>query len=153
MSYIKTATERLNLPSDPTYWVEFKKRLTFGDRVVISRALQDAVYESTGESKTAMFRAAVKLRADDLALLPLVIVAWNVDDESGAILPIDAETVKHLADEDAQLIIDRVNELNPRRSAEERLAFRNAGVEHPGRNGGPSTAGSVPVPGSAPVVD
>ena len=118
MAYFSKTTERITLPSNPDYWVEIRKRLTHADQMACNEAINEFLAEMAGQEVS--IRGKLHITADEPILLSRMIVAWNLDDESGKVLPINTETVKELSITDSDAIIRRIRELNPRRTAEER---------------------------------
>lgn len=131
MGYLSQQTEVIALPSDPRnagwtpqqspeppgYWVRIKTRLTHGDRVAAAGALLRATVD-LGVTRQNI-SGVLNVRADEAVLVARSIVAWNLDDEQGRILPISPETINLLDDQDVVAIRDRVLALNPVRSPEE----------------------------------
>ena len=118
MPYFTSATERMALPSNEKYWVEFRQRLTSGDQ----DAANEAINEFLVDTAATMPRVDARLHvtADEPVLLARMIVAWNLDDEAGTVLPINRDTVGQMSREDRDAIIARIRELNPRLRGKER---------------------------------
>lgn len=94
------------------YWAEIRpfdgdeqdqlNEILLGGPVQISLADGKIKDEGRTTDQKAWMRAA----------LPLAIVRWNVDDETGAVLPITAETVLQLSVKDRLLIVNLIKDLN-----------------------------------------
>jgi|SRR5690242_10899767 len=81
---------RYPLPSDPSYWVEWRPSLTYGD-----------VKAATFSSASADGEVDRGAAAD--ALLLAHIADWNLDDESGR-LALTPENLAILSEEDANFL-------------------------------------------------
>lgn len=78
--------ERFTLPSG--YWVEMKGSLTIGEAEEAIPADLTAANRGTAYAVTSM------------------IVAWNLDDDAGNVLPITVENVRELDDADAATLLE-----------------------------------------------
>jgi hypothetical protein len=92
MSYLsnETPTKKVELPSDKKYWVEVKVGLKYGE---IKNYIE---YGGT----EGHFTIGEKLR--------ISVVAWNLDDAEGNILPITAESIDCLQEPDLIAVADVV---------------------------------------------
>lgn len=86
-------TEKVTLTSDPEKWIEVYTDLRYGD------IKQIATESGDGDSNI--------VAADHI--LKLLIVSWNLDDDSGVIVPITTEAIDQLRKEDAEIILNRVS--------------------------------------------
>lgn len=92
MPYVKKAVaEQIPLVSDPQYWVMWRRKLTYGQMRDIARAGQTT---ENGEVKMD------NLTATDTLLLAH-IESWNLTDEQDNPLPLTAESLTVLDEDDA----------------------------------------------------
>lgn len=98
MPYLKAAeVDELTLPSNPTYIVKMKRRASFGDQ----RAAQSAMLKingQTGQVSDPEWAAYVG------ALLPRLIVEWNLTDENDNPLIVSPSSIDLLDPEDGQFL-------------------------------------------------
>lgn len=101
MGYRRDATvTRLPLPSSENYWVDLREFITYGQQKSVGA---DALRPGPrGEMEVDNEAVA------DLTVMKY-IVAWNLDDENGAVLPITRESLNVLEDIDANAIATFVN--------------------------------------------
>lgn len=98
MGYQKpNEVDELSLPSDPSFVVKMKRRASFGDQ----RAAQSAMIKVNGQTGQV---SDVEWTAYVGALLPRLIVSWNVTDENDQLLPINAATIDNLDAEDGTFL-------------------------------------------------
>lgn len=91
MSYFKEQQlKKLTLPSNPDYYVEVLESLTWS-------AGKELLPLTPGSEST--------LASTSDAYLNAVVKAWNLDDETGTVLPITPENLNRLSREDAMFII------------------------------------------------
>lgn len=101
MPYVKKITVvRLPLPSSPSYWVDWRETMRYGDMKI---AMKQAVEIEDGEMKT-------DTSAMSDALLLAHLDAWNLDDEAGTILPLTTESLELLVEEDVQFLLGKAQE-------------------------------------------
>lgn len=89
MGYIEAkSVERIELVSDSKYWVELSTEMNWSDMKKIANVTDDG---------------KVSYQVD--ALLSAALVAWNIDDENGDVLPITQENIDCLRRPDIEKII------------------------------------------------
>lgn len=129
MGYFTNATEKLALPSDPRnegwtkeseesipgYFVEIKGRLLFGDTQYRNQKVVQVEGKGLNVSDAV---SKYELSAFAQATLERGIVAWNLDDDAGAVLPVNSANIRLLNDTDAGYIVQSINERNPQRTTE-----------------------------------
>ena len=92
MSYFtENEVKRIDLPSNPAYWVEVKTNLKYADAKNFMALSKDGKVEQV---------AALD------AFLKSVIVNWNLDDGDQKVAPIDDEHINQLEQKDAVAIIE-----------------------------------------------
>lgn len=91
MPYFKDnrETRKIELLSDKSYWVEIYSDIKWGQSKNSLTLKEDGTID-------------LVLSADKL--LTMLIVAWNLDDEKGNVLPITPENIDRLEPEDALFI-------------------------------------------------
>ena len=98
MAYLNTPeVDELQLPSDPAFVVKMKRRASFGDQ----RHAQSAMLRingQTGQVSDPEWGAYIG------ALLPRLIVEWNLTDENDQPLPITATSIDQLDPEDGRFL-------------------------------------------------
>lgn len=87
--------EKISL-DNPEYWVEIKSDIKYGEAKEFISVTQDGKINQS---------AALD------AFLKTVIVAWNLDDGDGNIVPIDEEHINQLSQKDAITIIQKAGAL------------------------------------------
>ena len=90
--------DELPLPSDNAYVVRMKRRASFGDQ----RAAQSAMIKvngQTGQVSDPEYSAYIG------ALLPRLIVSWNLTDENDQPLPVTAASLDLLEAEDGRFLV------------------------------------------------
>lgn len=92
----KQELKKLTLPSNKDYWVEILTDLKYGDLKKFASSSDDGKID---------FSAAA-----DVFMLT-VVKNWNLDDESGTVLPITPENLDLLEKDDALLIISEAGGL------------------------------------------
>lgn len=97
MGYFKQQQlKKLTLPSNKNYWVEILTDLKYGDL---------KKFASTNADGQIDFGAAADV------FMATVVKNWNLDDESGNVLPITPENLDLLEKDDALLIINEAGGL------------------------------------------
>lgn len=116
--------EKLTLPSDPAYWVRWKPALTYGElKTVTFAAARPAGPSTTPSSIEEDFdRGAV---SD--GMLCAHILEWNLDDEQGNILPINAESLSILDEVDANFLSGKMAERLQGREEERKNSQNSSG--------------------------
>lgn len=130
------APSRLNLPSDPDYWVVMKARPSFGDKSAAQSAMVDIT--QVADEKTVPKAKRKKLVVDKATgagvltevetqayfstLLSRLIIEWNLTDERDKVLPITVEAIDELEPEDGDFLV---------KEAQERLKGRPVTEEGP----------------------
>ena len=104
MAYHKHANRRHELPSDPNYWVELR-RLSLIDAQEINRDYMGDVKVTVGSTVNQIPMRDMNGAAGVLAILRAVVARWNIDDESGAIVPITDASLKELEPDDLEFIV------------------------------------------------
>lgn len=104
MAYHKHANERHELPSDPNYWVELR-RLSLINAQEINRDYMGDVKLTVGTTTNQIPLRDMNGAAGVLAILRAVVARWNVDDESGAVVPITDASLKELDPDDLEFIV------------------------------------------------
>lgn len=103
MPYVKAPLiTRLTLPSNKEYWVDWRESILYGDMKAATKAAVQLDME-TGESRTDP-------TAMTDALLLGHIVAWNLDDEEGNLLPLTPESLDKLESRDTELLLSRASD-------------------------------------------
>ena len=100
MGYIKPlVVTRYDFPSDPEYYFDWKSFITYGEMKAAGDAAIAAMPKdpTTGEIKTDPELA-------QRAMMAAYINSWNVTDEAGNVLPINADALKLLVDVDFNAI-------------------------------------------------
>lgn len=114
---------RLALASDPHYWVEIHTTLTYGERKMLSD------------------KTLAPMELGDAALKTL-ICDWNIDDESGTIIPISAEAIEKLDEDDAAVIAEAIIDVvNP---SSEKVAAANKEKKSSSEESTPSSLAEEP---------
>lgn len=109
-------TDRLVLPSDPSAWVDMKRRASYGDKSAAQDSMMkithvdaaklngkrrdQAVIVDGGRAMLTEFETAAYM----MTLLERLIVAWNFTDELGHTLPIVRANLERLDDEDGEFL-------------------------------------------------
>lgn len=97
MGYFKTQElKKLTLPSNKDYWVEILTDLKYGDLKKFASSNPDGQID---------FAASADI------FLQTVVKNWNLDDDSGNVLPITPENLDLLEKDDALLIISEAGGL------------------------------------------
>jgi hypothetical protein len=98
-------TIRVELPSDPRYWVEVRPRLTEGEMEELNKRVYD--FTTRPGSFTPELR---ELRLFERAriFLEYAIVRWNLDDDDGAVVPVSPEAIARMAGDDVMQVMARV---------------------------------------------
>lgn len=104
MPYVKKrAATKVALPSDPNYFVMWRTNVTYGEVKAIAKGLPKAdAGDAEGEN------ARGNAIADRMLLL--YIEAWNLDDEDGNILPLNAESLNEMQTDDVAFLSKRLSE-------------------------------------------
>jgi len=149
MSYLKaTATERLQLPSDPDYWVEMKLKASHGDASHAQRAMaqvtsvdlmavdpRKAAQVVPDEDKERGVLTEIDIAAYSHALLERLIVDWNLTDLDERKLPITAASMELLDQEDGEYL-----------SKEARKRLKRRKGPFVGTSGAPQSDGKQTIP-------
>lgn len=88
--------KKLTLKSNPDYWVEIITDLKYGDLKSFASVSQEG---------------SVDFAASADVFLQTVIKAWNLDDDSGTILPVTPENINRISQSDALLILNEAGSL------------------------------------------
>lgn len=97
MGYFKEQQlKKINLASDPKYFVEILTDLTWGDIKKFAKINQDGQVDFA--------------TSGDL-YLQTVIKSWNLDNDAGEVLPITPENLDRLEREDVLLIIQEAGDI------------------------------------------
>lgn len=116
MPYLRDQpTDRLTLPSNPSYWVEMKQRASYGDVSAAQKATLEIttsdVRQLNGARRSrAIVQGAVAITPDFdggaylPALISRLVVRWNLDGPGGELLDITPENVKLLDGEDGEFL-------------------------------------------------
>lgn len=91
MAFVKNQLVRVSLVSDPAYWIDIEKQITWATMKKLSEV------DEQGKSSYQV----------DAMLLTL-IKAWNLDDEKGDILPITSESIDLLPREDIEKLVQQI---------------------------------------------
>lgn len=136
-------TERIPL-GNPKYWVEIKRCLSRGELKKAEKLLADTTISVAQDgAQSAQLTPDVSAYRDHMVTSS--IVAWNLDDDNGQILPITPDTVAILAGDDFDRIWERVDILNGPDGPEERRRFPAGGVgSDPAGEGGAAEPADVP---------
>jgi hypothetical protein len=124
MGYVASysGTEKLTLPTNSTYWVELRKCLSrqqLGDAErLLTQATVDMAGNGTVKPDVTSYRTT---------MVTFAIASWNLDDEAGAVLPVNPTTVGVLAGPDFDAIYKRVDELNSGMDEQEQVRFPEQG--------------------------
>lgn len=114
------ATRKVDL-STPQYWV-IVRRMTKKQSRECTAALMGAVanariesnFDSNGDNSGS--KQVIEQAMDNDAYLTALLVngisSWNLDDEAGAIQPINAVTVNDLYDSDSDRVVVAIKDLN-----------------------------------------
>ena len=104
MAYKKHALRRYELPSDPAYWVELR-RLSLLDVQAINRDYLGGIRVAVGGSTPDVAVRDMDGSAATMAILRAAVRNWNLDDESGAALPVTDAALMDLEPEDLEFIV------------------------------------------------
>lgn len=105
MPYVKPSVPRkIPLVSDPAYYVMWKDRIKYGDIREVSKS---SVRQVGPRGETEVDRQAM---ADATFLLH--IVDWNLDDEEGNKLPLTADSLALLSEDDANQLATLLADAN-----------------------------------------
>lgn len=97
MGYFKAEQlKKLELKSNPAYWVEIIADLRYGELKKFASITKDGEVD---------FQTSADL------FLQTVIKNWNLDDEEGTVLPITAENIDKLNKDDAVMILEQAGGL------------------------------------------
>lgn len=97
MGYFKEQQlKKLTLESDPKYWVEIVTNLKYGDVKKFANVAEDGEVD---------FATSADL------FLQSVIKSWNLDDDTGTVLPITSENIDRLDQKDAIAILNEAGGL------------------------------------------
>lgn len=101
MPYVrKINVIRIPLPSNPAYWVDWRESMLYRDMKI---AMQQAIEIEDGEMK-----------ADSTAMSDALLLGhldgWNLDDEEGNLLPLTAESLELLMEEDVQFLLSKAQD-------------------------------------------
>lgn len=118
MAYGSDRVTRVDLGGG--YWADVRTSLTMGQQKALARM--------SGNRDESEIQIDLKMEIGS-AYLAIIIAAWNLDDEHG-ILPITAETVDLLHEDDAKAISDAYKPT--RRTPEEQVAFTPTSTPGPG---------------------
>lgn len=123
MPYVASyeGTEKLTL-TNPDYWVELRKCLSRAQLKQAEAVLSQAVIDMQGNGSV---KPDVGTYRD--MMVTFSIAAWNIDDASGAVLPIDFGTIGVLAGPDFDLVWNRVDQLNKGMAEADQARFPAAG--------------------------
>jgi hypothetical protein len=117
LAYIQPVqTDQVDLPT-AGYWVRLKKKATYGDQLAAQSAMLKLEQGSAGVISQMEWGAYIQ------ALTVSMVVEWNVDDESGQILPISAASLNQLSAEDGQFLANEVASRAKTREAEQERPF------------------------------
>jgi hypothetical protein len=124
MPYVASysGTDRVNLVTNPDYWVDLRKCLSRAQLAKAEDLLTQAVIDMEGNGSVRP-----DVSGNRTAMVLYSIAAWNIDGEDGAVLPITEATVGLLAGPDFDLVWKRVDALNKSMSAQEQQRFPDAG--------------------------
>ena len=124
MSYLKAGgVERLQLPSDPQYWVEMKLRASYGDKLAAQQSMFSSVdLAAAAAANGGGMPTALETAGYFRCILARLITKWNLTDHEDQPLPITEETIGWLEDEDGEFL---------QQAARSRLAGRPKAAELP----------------------
>jgi hypothetical protein len=124
MGYVASyaGTEKITLPSNPTYWVELRKCLSRAQLQQAEGLLSQATVDMNGNGTVKPDIIAYRN-----SMVAFSIASWNLDDEAGNILPIVAATVGLLAGPDFDAVYTRVDQLNKGMTEQEQARFPEQG--------------------------
>jgi len=102
------------------------RKLGYGDRQALS-AVYVRMEPQDGGGYRKVFDPQLALEKMNVALLELALVRWT--DEDGEEMPVTAERIRALSEEDAGFLLAEIADFNPRRtrSAEDQATFRGRG--------------------------
>lgn len=83
--------KRINLPTNPEYWVDVVEEYKYGELKKFAEADKDGNIDFAMTADTFLLTA---------------IKAWNLDDSAGSVLPITQENLDNLDKADAMAIIE-----------------------------------------------
>lgn len=111
MPYVKTIkAEKIVLASDPHYFIMWRPKVRYGD---MKQATSKAVTVDA-RNQQADFDAAAYTEYAVLAH----IESWNLDDEKGEPLPLTAEALGQLEEDDMNALLAKLNVSTTDQSAE-----------------------------------
>jgi hypothetical protein len=107
-------TEKLNLVTDPDFWVEVRTRLNSGDKELADNEMFNVVAEARKGSGPMDAQQMVATMRPNMAdyrrlIVQASLVDWNLTDVDGTKLPVDW---RELDDDDFNMIYDHVDASN-----------------------------------------
>lgn len=106
MGYYKpAATDLLKLPTNPDYWVQMKRRATWGDDQAANAAMVNMSIEITGNGSAPAPISEMELAAHGRTLVRRLVVEWNLTDENDKPVAITDEALDLLEAEDGQFLL------------------------------------------------
>jgi hypothetical protein len=139
MGFLSAYSDTRTIPIDRHYWVELREHLPQGAREASERAL----------ARIEMVDGAAR-PAPDVALsrqltVLAAIVSWNLDDDDGAVWPINLDSVRSLPGGVFDTLWKTVDELGSPRTPQEAQRFPDGGVGgDPAGVTGPAESADVP---------
>lgn len=112
-----SATDTVRIDLGDGDWVDIKKRLSFGER---RRARANMLRTQFDPNLGQLAAFDVDMDAQTEALMLIAIVGWNLEDEKGELVPINADTISMLDEDTGDTILDAINDQYRRRTEEER---------------------------------
>jgi hypothetical protein len=122
-------TDRLELPSDPQFYVLMKVRPSYGDKLAAQSATVTMQTGPNGASATAEVNTAAYVRT----LITRLVVEWNLTDADEQPLPITVDMIERLHPEDGDFLATEATKRVGERDEVQAGPFRNG-------SGPPSTA-------------
>lgn len=112
MGYFSVQTDTLPLPSNPKFTVTLKRRVRGGEYWDAINRVIDSGKEGSGQT------AAVAH-----SLMQLVVVAWNLTDDKGELVPITEEALRDLEREDYDFVRAEVSRRSALRPEKDEVPF------------------------------
>lgn len=112
MPYVKTIkSEKITLPSDPHYFIMWRPKARYGE---MKQATSKAVTVDTRGNGEADFNPTAYTEYAVLAH----IESWNLDDAEGKPLPLEAESLNMLEEDDMNLLLSKLSASNEKQQEE-----------------------------------
>ena len=113
-------TVRIELPADGE-WVDARARLSRGDQIAVQRAIIGHTRVRPGSVESIDVDASELMDAAEFAILDVAIRAWSFP------VAVTPENIRRLDEESVDAIKERLNELYPVRSEEEKKDLSGSG--------------------------